>query len=678
MHRPTSSLVAALSLFVLSTVPLVSLMDTGEDYFDEKDLFSPSSQKAKPKPSAKVSAPSSLSTPKEMQPFYHFETYLKHREGGGIGYSKGYSSLEAFLGFGRSERRSAFIDLRGHVFNSGTGAGNMGIGYRSDPWDGSPYLFGVNGYYDVRFSNGVTINQLGAGFEFFSDVLNLTLNGYLPCSHTDTTLGYSTVGFSGHRLMLDKRQQLALAGGDLTFFRNIYCHPKFSLSGSIGTYYFYRDTIKTNLGFKANLGIRALNCITLEGDYSYDRLYKNRFQGMIALHVPFGPDGKANRQNATECPKKYPLYSPPMRSEIIPVKKRTKEIIARNKAGNPIYFYHVDNLGTSYGDGTIENPNTSLAAAHNASPADAIIYVHYGNGSAYQEGIEIHGDQKLFGSSLPEQIPSRYGTITVPALTPGLYPIITNNEVLINEGSAIKVGNESNLIEIAGLVVEKAAGYGIKALNGGNQVYIHNCQFFDNTLELHFENGTTIMENCFVAVSPTNNATNTLYFINNFTLTGNTIVGPNSPDQSAIAIIPSVNATSITFTISGNNIYHPQSQGISMASQSSAVVFENCVISNNFFDGVSTAGNYYCIQLQNNLLPAVANTYTNLQIISNTFVNYANTAILIPSNVVNAASASGLIEENIFKGVSVTSSTVSPLNGGGLTVEENLDVTPEL
>lgn len=61
----------------------------------------------------------------------HCRLSIRHIEGGGIGYSQGYTTLEGFFAPNpEGLPLMPFLDLRGHVFNNGKMAANGGLGLR--------------------------------------------------------------------------------------------------------------------------------------------------------------------------------------------------------------------------------------------------------------------------------------------------------------------------------------------------------------------------------------------------------------------------------------------------------------------------------------------------------------------------------------------------------------------
>ena len=105
---------------------------------------------------------------------------FRHIEGNGVGYDKGYSTMEAFF----APRKLLgsilpFVDLRGHIFNDGTYAANGGMGMRC-LFPSTCLALGGNVFYDYRHSRHHDYNQVGAGLELLGARWDLHINGYLP------------------------------------------------------------------------------------------------------------------------------------------------------------------------------------------------------------------------------------------------------------------------------------------------------------------------------------------------------------------------------------------------------------------------------------------------------------------------------------------------------------------
>lgn len=137
----------------------------------------------------------------------------------------------------------------------------------------------------------------------------------------------------------------------------------------------------------------------------------------------------------------------------------------RNRAsGADQRVLHVNNTAGGGGNGSLENPFSTLAAAQAASQAHDIIYVHAGNGtsSGMNAGIVLDkAGQRLLGSgvdftfdtTLFESVaPIPDGTLIAAATTA---PVMTNGA-----GDGITV--RANGVTVEGLRVQGATGSGIK------------------------------------------------------------------------------------------------------------------------------------------------------------------------------------------------------------------------
>jgi hypothetical protein len=64
------------------------------------------------------------------QDYQPIKITLRHIESNGIGYDQGYTTLEGFFHTSDPTQWVPFLDLRGHVFNNGKLAANVGLGLR--------------------------------------------------------------------------------------------------------------------------------------------------------------------------------------------------------------------------------------------------------------------------------------------------------------------------------------------------------------------------------------------------------------------------------------------------------------------------------------------------------------------------------------------------------------------
>ncbi len=310
----------------------------------------------------------------------HYRTAIRHIESGGIGYEDGYTTLEAFFASDPSQWIvTPFLDARGHVFNNGKWATNVGAGLRA-LWKNRAY--GVNTYYDYRNTGRFHSNQVGVGLETLGELFDFRINGYLPFG-TKISDPYHTAfrNFSGHDMILSQKYQSAMKGADAEFGFHFGKSKSFDFYAAAGPYYFIGEKAPVIWGGKARVLGAFKDILTLEISDSYDRTFHNKFQGQIALNFSFGPRSKVQKKRDRTCEEADTLndrmLQPVGRQEIIVIDKVRKNTIAIDPAtGLPLFFVFVNN--TSHSEGTYESPYPSLGLAQaNSSPND-IIYVFPG------------------------------------------------------------------------------------------------------------------------------------------------------------------------------------------------------------------------------------------------------------------------------------------------------------
>ncbi len=376
-----------------------------------------------------------------------YQINARHTESKGIGYSKGYTTLEGLFTFPKG-KYIPFLDLRGHVFDNGRLAANAGIGTRYI-WDSSKSMVGINTYYDYRNLKNAHFNQWGLGLEGFYKRWELRINGYLPVGKksivADHKLNWiSFKKFQGNNLWINENYTDKVISAKKGFNLEGAVHPfnitrDFDLIVAAGPYYFGGEG-KSSWGVKARLKAEIAKYFFVELSDSYDHVFHNRFQGTVMLSLPFG--GKKCYPRKTRNTEESDCFAdnimvwrgvqPVERQEIIVAKKETKtytiDPIAINPATKqPIKIVFVNNQPTLSGDGTFENPYNALATAQANTTAGDNIYVFAGDGTTtnYNTGWTIQNDQRFLGSAAAHAFSTTKGMVTVPIQT-NIFPQITN------------------------------------------------------------------------------------------------------------------------------------------------------------------------------------------------------------------------------------------------------------
>jgi hypothetical protein len=354
-------------------------------------------------------------------PYHEMHASIRHNEANGIGYKEGYTTLEAFgIYDGWGSGFMPFVDLRGHVFNNGKLAGNVGIGERT-LFDSINHTFGSYLYYDVRrVGHHLTVNQLSPGIELVGERMEYRINGYFPLGkNKGNKFGYAFDKFTGNNILLKFKQNQAMMGGDAEVGVHIPQNTTYDVYAAAGPYYFHSSNASA-WGGKARLLGRYKEYVTLEVAYSYDKLFRNVVQGSIAFTVPFG--GKLQRCGKC-CPQTDNLLLSraafaPSRLEIPVVKKvHRKEKAIDPATGLPWRVWFVNN--TSHSAGTFESPFPTLLQAQNASSPNDMIYVFSGDGTTHgmNAGITLQDGQTFFGSGTKQHFPTTKGTMTIPTFS---------------------------------------------------------------------------------------------------------------------------------------------------------------------------------------------------------------------------------------------------------------------
>ncbi len=394
---------------------------------------------------------------------YTRKASIRHIEGGGVGYNKGYSTLETFIASDPNLwSYTPFLDLRGHVFNDGRIALNTGVGLRSIL---GSRVYGINSYYDFRNTNHRNYNQISLGLETLGQLIDVRVNGYLPVGRKVSDLyDISFNSFKGNSILVNRKLQYAMKGVDGEIGFHLGKASDFDFYGALGSYYFKGSEGKGALGGKVRLTGSFKEYVKLEVSDSFDNVFHNNVQGQLTLSLPFGPKSKPKlngRANFANCDTAAAITSrmlqPVNRQEIVVVNSKTKVDAASN------FVVFVDNKSNSLG--TFESPYHTLADAQlNSSPSD-IIYVFPGDGTTtgMDSGIVLQNDQKFWGSGVAHTLATNLGTITIPALTE-TYPTITNTDGDTN-GNGIELATNN---EISGFNIDNPNSNGIYGTSPGN------------------------------------------------------------------------------------------------------------------------------------------------------------------------------------------------------------------
>lgn len=271
---------------------------------------------------------------------YDFRAALSHREGRGIGYRRGYTTVETFLMPSLLEQCAVypFIDLRGHGFNDGKRAANAGVGIRY--LDPCCWVYGTNVYFDYRQSHhqgfdrvSHAFQQLGVGLEALGPNWDFRMNYYQPLGikvwHFVQTVFHDNKGITP---INSKRRQYTVRMIDAEIGTcagsGSFCDGciDWSVYFAAGPYYLRERCTSGRCGGKARLAA-TLNNFLLEVFTSYDRITHGTLQ--IKIGIDFDLYAQSPSTNRYCCDLNdscfgfvYDRLSQPVqRQEIIPLGK---------------------------------------------------------------------------------------------------------------------------------------------------------------------------------------------------------------------------------------------------------------------------------------------------------------------------------------------------------------------
>jgi|GEM_PF-2498936 len=531
-----------------------------------------------------------------------FRFSMSHREGKGIGYPQGYTSLDMFFAFSATEKAHPFFDIRGHMSNDGKPAANIGFGIRYLP-DMTNAVFGINAFFDFRQARHSTFEQLGLGLEILGTQWGLHLNGYMPIIKTDNIVEVSFYKFSGHSALIHLENEVALKGADASVSRSLVHRGFFDLDAYLGGYFFQGKKQLTAPGGYVKLTSSLSRFFSVELQGSYDTLYKMIFQGAAAINIPLGKRvkiGNPERSCYTETALSRNLTDPVSRFEMIVTHlHQDTEIGLDPRTGQPLSIVFVNNTATS-GNGTAEDPYSTLLAAETNSSKGEMIYVYTGNGTSSGMdffGITLKNRQWLQGSATSFDLLSTSGPVLIPALTTQL-PYISS----LDKGVTLASDNIVNGFKIT------AFGSNIYAPSSVVNAQITNNVLSDAlTADIKFENAAGLINiesnkcNSILATYGIDIASTTIFSAN---IESNTFT--NSGTANINMLLASNSMSNIVIE---NNILQNSTDGLE-------IILENNAISTTTIEGNTFSNQSAVLFGSLNIFPrdqssVTANIFTN-------------------------------------------------------------------
>jgi len=587
---------------------------------------------------------------------------VRQIEGGGIGYGRGYTTLETFLTPTYNfDTWLPFLDLRVHRFDNNKYAFNTGLGFRYFT-PSNCMIWGLNAYYDYRQAQHKHFKQIGVGVEALGAQWDFRINGYIPVGSRKSHIYQIKFDeFEGHRLYVKAKREFDFGGANAEAAYHWMANDNIDITAALGPYYFRGEFNRYAAGGQARLKATFINAISIEGITSYDNLFKWKGQGQLTFSIPLGPKVKTCGIRRSRCCDRpsldLRLVNPVERFEIIVADSHHQREVAINPlTGQPFNFVFVNNDPSSTPDGSYENPFLTLTDAQAGSAPSDVVYV-YGGGPVYtvgNNGFAMQNNQKLWGSGINQLLQTSLGKVTVPAMT-NAYPAVDNDTPgTVATNQIVLLANNT---EVSGLYlpdVDAEVG-GIVGASINNALVKNNILILNTNTVVAGVNGLRFKD-CGGIITARNNSITD-------------IVGTTLGSTFGIAVGTSgtnLNPTPCSFifannTLTGTGAIVTGNRGIN-ASQTHGAVY-SFVIKNNNISSWGDSG----VVVQPTNCPM-----TSVQITGNTFVNNKTFAAAIQFG---AASGPGEIDftitNNNFLNNGPVGNTINILAGsssGGATV----------
>lgn len=386
-----------------------------------------------------------------------------------MGNKRQITSPELFVPLQQDHNSLLFADIRAMFDGDNNKEGNLGLGFRQLEGD---YLWGAYGFFDRRKSeNDAYHSQATFGAELLTENWDFRVNGYAPLTGTQTLSGF---GGGPTSLQIQGNNVLQLGGGGAIekgmggFDAEVGYQLLPGLRAFAGGYAFRASGVPDVDGFRGRFQYDVNDYLRLGVEYQNDDVRGTNRYAEIRVRIPFG----ANAKNDVKGLRKR-MAEPVIRDiDIVTSMKKTEGggKIKNPDTGQDQEIWYVDNSATPGGDGTFENPYTTLADAIASVGAGDIIYVY--RGDATSNGLDGNfllgrAGMQLIGSNsdlVYDGSRVTYGTGSGEVLitSGGRFPFLTNT----SGGTVLTVANQN--IRIAGVDVSGATtDYAIKA-QGGN------------------------------------------------------------------------------------------------------------------------------------------------------------------------------------------------------------------
>ena len=476
-----------------------------------------------------------------------------------------------------------FFQDTGRFFEDNIQEGNFALGFRKMHRSG--WNVGLWGGYDVRDTEVENIfGQFAFGFEALRDRWDIRANGYVAISDPESSPELARVFVTGNTILMTGGEEVPLSGFDGEIGYKVFGHRgghggglkdgparqgrSYELRVYAGGFYFDDgEALEEVAGPRARVEWRIDDVVrrlpgsrlTLEGEFQYDEVREDQWEGGVRFRVPFGGGGGQDTR-ATVL------------ASLTPQERRMTESIVRDTdivtAASDAEAVSDYLTGTLFENVTVVDNAGDLQQRIDDVGGDSLIVV---KGDTHQGPIVLGPDQTLQGGGSTIRVKGAKSGVVAEFTAPGSRPFIefVQNQAILtvdrnthvagigirgagaasglfnNDGIVPTADGVSN-VAITDTMIMDMGGGGIQFGNTHNKVLV-----YDTTIRNVDDQGIAFdsnNSNVTIASSTISNVDSDGIRVgggNSATITGNTLTDINT-DAIDVGGFPDSNTLTIT------------------------------------------------------------------------------------------------------------------------------------
>ena len=505
------------------------------------------------------------------------------------GHERAILMNEFWVPLAQDRDRVLYGDLRTMGDDQDAREFNVGLGYRVmvDPTFLPKGVVGVHGWYDRRFTpRGSRFNQVTAGLEWFGDMYDAKINGYMPLNdqktHTQANPEGTDGRFVGSQIVVNTDQVVveeALKGFDIELGKRIALLDPYTDSTRfyMGGYHFEGKQSEDVSGWRARVTSDLTPNFQIGARFQSDDVRGSQGFLEATFRFPFNHKKSYRKEGLRARLDESPERDIDIVSNEAITDDGFNKVITNTATGSAANVIHVDNTATGAEDGSADNPYNTLAEAMGVAGDNDLVYVHRGDGTntGLDGGILMDDDgQKVIGAGTHLYFSDLgFSTSNNLGITASDILIAADSQgapVLEGAGDTIRITADDTVV--AGFDINGTPGRVFRVINA------------NNALVSDLENLVACSNNC-VRIDWGGTDTHALT-VRDLRLTGN--------DQYSQFTVYPTDTSVNTLTIENSTFDNSKTAGFIVLSRQNAqttVNFVNTTVSNSGGNGALFIGN---------------------------------------------------------------------------------------